>query len=287
MPALVSTDGSARSLVVLPHAARLAAAIGEPITLLRVLDPADDLAGEPAPTLRERVERVSARFETELRAVLADHAVAGDVLVVPLLHRESVPEAILGTATLGNAAFVALDTRGGGSLHRLLFGSTAMDVLRHAQMPLLVTGPDARPPAPSERYHIFMTTDGSAAGDGALLAVAHIAARAGARLTIWQAVEPRLIEMGASPSLAIVRARLQSLAATLDANVSVDVAVEQVETIGEIHGAAIRAAVSQGATCLAMGTHGHSRRFQAVAGSVAMAVIQHSPFPVLLSRSRD
>ena len=43
MKLLVTTDGSARSLVALPHAASLARATGSTITLVRVLDQFMDL----------------------------------------------------------------------------------------------------------------------------------------------------------------------------------------------------------------------------------------------------
>ncbi|MCA9829092.1 MAG: universal stress protein [Dehalococcoidia bacterium] len=287
MPVLVSTDGSSRSLAALPHAARLASALNEEVVLLRVLDPHKDCAGESAATLRERVDRVAARFVRELEDALARESITGTARVITLLHGEDTYEAILASVALASAGLVALDTRGGGALRHLLFGSVALQVLSHARTPLLLTGPAVRPPLLVDPYHVFMTTDGSGAGDAALIEVAALCARARARLTIWQAVEPRLVEMGASPPAVTIRARLRSLAGSLPPGVSSELVVDEVETVGEIAGAAIRAAGSRQASCIAMATHGHSRRYHSVAGSVAMGVLQHSPLPVLLTRSRD
>src|SRR5688572_31425279 len=71
MKFLVTTDGSERSLHVLPHAGRLARSAGATIELARVLDPHNDATHVQAPSRHEAIDRVRATWQGELQAALA------------------------------------------------------------------------------------------------------------------------------------------------------------------------------------------------------------------------
>ena len=68
---LVTTDGSRRAKLVLPHAAHLAQALGVGLRLIRVLDPRADIGDEYAPTVEEATERVAARWRSEMQSAIA------------------------------------------------------------------------------------------------------------------------------------------------------------------------------------------------------------------------
>ncbi len=151
---LVPLDGSARAARILPHVAALAAQADARITLLAVvappaLDPSA-VAGLPMSVgavplglhaadgervpLPEAERQENVRYLDELAARLR-----GQGLTVAGAHAEGAPAAaIVATAHACDADLIALTTHGRTGLERLLLGSVAEEVLRHAPCPLLV-----------------------------------------------------------------------------------------------------------------------------------------------------
>jgi len=168
---LVPLDGSARAARILPHVAALAAQVAARITLLTVVGPlaldASAIAGLPTSVgavplgldggllaadgerapWPETARQENMRYLDELAARLR-----GQGLTVAARHAEGVPAAaIVATARACGADLVALTTHGRTGLERLLLGSVAEEVLRHAPCPLLVvrvTGEQDSAPGP-------------------------------------------------------------------------------------------------------------------------------------------
>lgn len=142
---LCTLDGSPFAEAVLPHARRFAEATGMTLHLVAVTVP----------------QSISmAPFGTE--AMLADHrALSADEHVrEDYLHRMaahyplgttvraitdmSVARGILDAATEGRCGVIAMATHGRGGFKRMMLGSVADEVIRNADMPVLVY----RPPQP-------------------------------------------------------------------------------------------------------------------------------------------
>lgn len=284
---VVSTDGSERSFHALPHAARLAEAMGDSVALLRVLDPRVDCSSELVPSLREAIRRVSARWEEELLANLSAHGIRGEVVVPVRVHGEEVHDAVIGSAVELGASMIAIDTRGGGMLRHALLGSVAMGVLGHTALPVMLTGPSVEGPTIGEPYHLFVTSDGSAAAAAIIPAVASLVAASGARVTLWTAYIPRTGDLGPEVEMAAAHDRLREMAHALPAGTPVDIQVEKGQWPGGVAGRAVERALSSGATALAMSSHGHSARYHLLAGSVALDVLNRSALPVIMIRARS
>lgn len=140
---LVPFDFSPPARGALLEAASLARRCGARLRLLHVLEePAGDAAGtaDGEPDLVAPRELRLHQLEQRLREALAWLAprVAGDVQ----LRRGRPAEEILRAAQRPETDLVVMASRGISGLKRLLFGSTAEEVLRLAPAPVLVVKPE-------------------------------------------------------------------------------------------------------------------------------------------------
>jgi nucleotide-binding universal stress UspA family protein len=144
---LVALDGSELAEQILPHVEALASKFGSRITLLRATESVGAIVAETTPG-----SAVDGGAYIDPRPILeAEQAEAHDYLA-PLAERLrahgsdvdfEVPEgpaseAILRRAEEMGASLIAMTTHGRGGLGRLVFGSEADRVLRHAACPVLL-----------------------------------------------------------------------------------------------------------------------------------------------------
>ena len=146
---LVPTDGSARSLEVLPSAIALAKCGGARISLLRVVTPVPRIAPEigipygyiPSmlgdPATKGLVEAATNDLDDIAARLRAEHDVDVDTYVVT---EPSVSHAVLEFAHTHDVDLIALSTHGRGA-SRLLVGSVADKLLRGTTLPLLAYRP--------------------------------------------------------------------------------------------------------------------------------------------------
>ncbi|WBL37426.1 universal stress protein [Tepidiforma flava] len=284
MNILVTTDGSERSLCILPHAARLAAAVGADLRLARVLDPRSDAAGVVAERLGAAVAEVRARWEEELRAALAAHGVPGEPLVVERRWGEDVPKAIRRAAADLGASLIAMASRGTGAIRHAVFGSVAMGVVGSAGVPVMtLTG---CPPAPAREgpYHLLITSDGSPDARSIFPALAPLLQPGRVRVTLLEVAVMRALETEAEAKLRTLPA-LEALRPRLPAGLETAYHIPVVPPGAGIDTAIIEAARELGADAVASATHGHSARRHLIAGSTALGVARLSPVPVILAKS--
>lgn len=284
MKLLVTTDGSERSRCILPHAARLARAYDAEMVLLRVLDPRSDAAGVVAPGLAEAVGEVRARWEAELRGLLADAGVSGEAMVVERRWGEGVPAAIHRAADETGAALVAIASRGAGALRHAVLGSVALDVVARADLPVMTLG--GCPPAPGREgpYRLLVTTDGSPASRSVIAGMAPLLVPARLQVTLLEVAILRVQETEPQAKARVLPG-LQALRSELPGWLDIDFRVPVVPPGAGIDTAIIEAAVAVGADAIAMATHGYSARRHLVAGSTALGVVRLAPVPVILVRS--
>jgi nucleotide-binding universal stress UspA family protein len=282
MKLIVTTDGSERSLRVLPAARQFAEAAGADVSLLRVLDPRQDLSGELAPTVKEATERVAARWRVELEEVLRANGIAGQV-EIPLRGRaEDIYRVILGAAKAGECDMIAMATRGAGLLRHAFLGSAGMGVLANASVPVMLTSGETDLPELRGTYHVVLTDDGSPASESIIPVVSRVLVPGRMRVTVLYISGARI---ESDPPEAI-RERLEGVRRRLPEGVESQVAIQEIPLLAGVDSAIVAFARENGANAIASATHGHSARRHLVAGSVAMGVLKHSPVPVIMARSQ-
>jgi nucleotide-binding universal stress UspA family protein len=136
--ALVPLDGSLTAEAIIPFILKIAGPLDMKVTLLRVVEPVPPMVVEGAtpvvvddPVARQRdAEEYLAPIAVELRGRGVD--------VSCEVRRGMAASSILAAAKTVGADVIAMSTHGRSGLGRLLFGSVAEQVLRHADVPVFL-----------------------------------------------------------------------------------------------------------------------------------------------------
>jgi nucleotide-binding universal stress UspA family protein len=148
----VALDGSARAELVLPYVEALAEQFGSSVILLRATTPADAIASAAAAaTMPPLAPNIAATpidpgvvIAAERRAVesylgaLAQRLRSHGLAVSHEQQEGAAVDVIIARARDLDASLIAMTTHGRGGIERLVFGSTADAVLRHAPCPVLL-----------------------------------------------------------------------------------------------------------------------------------------------------
>jgi nucleotide-binding universal stress UspA family protein len=144
---LVPTDFSECARHAVPAAAALARLTGARVLCLHVVEPVAQPMGwtpvagpMPAGELGERMEESAAR---DLPAFSKSEEFAGLEVEDLLAHGEPAAEIVRAAEERG-ADLIVISSHGRAGLGRILFGSTAESVVRHARCPVLVVKPPLR-----------------------------------------------------------------------------------------------------------------------------------------------
>jgi nucleotide-binding universal stress UspA family protein len=287
MGVMVATDGSRQSLEALPHAARLAAAIGEPLTLVRVLDPRADAASEVATSLEAAVEHVAERWQHELRGFLGTLGVKGDACVVAKRRAEPIEETLLRAARELGAGIVALESGRIGGLRQAILGSMAMGLVGRSSLPVMVTSKPAPPATDDNVYRLLATNDGSPAARDVLVALGPLLSHKPIDLSMLRVIEHRAGDFDEAGEIAAARLELEHVAGMLPVAGAVEVLVKPATPGRPVQNEILRVASDIRADAIAMSTHGHSALRNLLMGSVALGVLKDSPVPVILARGES
>ena len=136
--ALVPLDGSPLAEAVIPFLMEIAGPLQMSIVLLRVREPIPQLVGDG---MRQALLDVREAHTRDLEAYLASIAAplrARSVDVSWAIRSGRPDEEIVAAARDAGADLIAMSTHGRSGLGRLLFGSVAEQVLRHADVPVLM-----------------------------------------------------------------------------------------------------------------------------------------------------
>jgi nucleotide-binding universal stress UspA family protein len=175
--ALVPLDGSPMAESIIPFLTEIAGPLDMSITLLRVLEPITTVAtdfGEPVVVddLRART-----RDAEEYLAPLAAMLRARGIDVSWCVRRGRPDAEILEAAREASADLIAMSTHGRSGVGRLLFGSVAEQVLRHADVPVFMMRATAPARPASARSSVMQTGAGGPKGMAAYLAPSWTAPR--------------------------------------------------------------------------------------------------------------
>ncbi len=139
---LVGVDGSADSRAALEFAAELAEQLGAEVVAVHALGLLDYLqpGDEPVPTSSHR-EEITAAFQDEWCEPLDRRGVRGRRIV------EDGPPAmvLLRLADAESVDMIVVGSRGVGGFPELLLGSTSMQIVQHATVPVTVIPATTRP----------------------------------------------------------------------------------------------------------------------------------------------
>ena len=141
---LVPSDGSPTSSRAVREAAALARLCGARLRLLHVVDPVNHMTGfeRPEVYVRDILPALLAGGESVLEQARADAVSAAPGLAVDTELQESrglrTWEIILERAQACSADLIVLGTHGRRGFNRVLMGSDAEQVVRHADVPVLL-----------------------------------------------------------------------------------------------------------------------------------------------------
>lgn len=150
---LVPLDGSELAEQVLPQVSQLAGCTGAEVVLLRVpsepvydyLVPDPDIVVE----MRQDIETAAQVYLDEVASEFRAMQLAVSTLVV---WGAPVQDTIIAVARQIQADLIAMSTHGRSGVARLVIGSVADDVVRHAPVPVLLVRPNA-PRVAHEKVH--------------------------------------------------------------------------------------------------------------------------------------
>jgi nucleotide-binding universal stress UspA family protein len=204
-----------------------------------------------------------------------------------------VAAAIVDAASERHAELIVMSTHGRGGLGRWLWGSVADQVLRRANVPLLLV------PATCERAwtadrprRILVPLDGSALSEAIVPFVERIAGPLDSEVILLTVVPlPVAATVGAGgilpPEELTAResealGQLSPLRTRLE---SKGLRVRTLATVGEAADGICRIAGQEVADLIAMSTHGRGGLGRLMFGSVALEVLRQSVLPVLMIRA--
>lgn len=276
---LIPLDGSAEAEAILPEVQRILTPQGEVQLLHLIPDLTLPVGLNPASVLSLQ-EQADAYLESARNRWLPGRPGLN-------LVRTGDPAAGILTAALEkNIDLIAMTTRGRSGLARLVLGSVAAEVVRKAQLPVLLTHPGQ--PRPGSRIRRILVP--AAAGEipaPLLETVRSLASAASAEVVLFHAETPvsdPAPQWGSASPLSIrgqADHRLQESADLLERQGLVAWPVvasgEPVEAIlGQIKKLEI--------DLIALATHGRAGLERLMEGSVAERVLRQAPVPVLLQR---
>ena len=138
---LVPLDGSAVAEAVLPYARRLAGGRGSQLILVQVVMPTPVAAAIEAPAAAQIVAEADERARVEAQAYLgrmSERLRRDGREVTPLVLLGDPATVITNVAREHAVELIAMTTHGRTGLSRLMFGSVAEHVLRHAPVPVFL-----------------------------------------------------------------------------------------------------------------------------------------------------
>jgi nucleotide-binding universal stress UspA family protein len=261
---VVPLDGTSRSESVLPHA--LALARGGRVTLVSTRR--DDDVQRRQDYLEERAASLgSAGAET---VVVLDRGPAEAILVTAHRHPGSV---------------ICMATHARGGLGEEILGSVAEEVVRDAEPPVLLVGPEVTD-APGPGATMLIAVDTPASARSIVLPSVAIASPLGLRVTAVHVVPPPPVPLAPDADVLPMAGEQDATeaAAAVFAECGVAGTTQIVRGLEPARGV-VDLARELPAAYVVVGTHARRGFARLALGSVAMRVVRHAPCPVLVIRA--
>jgi nucleotide-binding universal stress UspA family protein len=292
---LATTDFSDESRSGVRYAVALAEKLGAAVALLHVIEPPSRMAGMAAVALAREDSEVVALARAQL-ATLAKREGKGDVAVT-FSMRTGKPFHEITTAARQRAAdLIVIATHGYTGAKRVLLGSTAERVVRHARcsvltVPTRTTLKRIRKTPPFKLKKILVPIDFSNISKDALPWGTFLAAHFGAELILLHVVKipidyllgRELMNEAIVPLMKQAEADLERMAASLSKSTGVNLSA--VVRDGTPFEEICHAANTLGADLIVLTTRGYTGLKHIWLGSTAERVVRHAHCPVLAVRN--
>lgn len=294
---LTTTDLSKDSIAGVRYAVALGKKVGAAVALLHVVQLP---APRPMPGMRTLLldpynTEVTKYARVRLKA-LAMRESKADLYATPLLRTGNPFRGIIAAARKGAVDLIVIATHGHTGVRRVLLGSTAERVVRHAPCPVLtvptrITGRLTGKPSPLQLKKILVPIDFSKVSEDALPWAIFLAGEFEAELILLHVVEkfpsdyllgPELMNHVITPLMKEGEAVLKALAGGLSevSGGRVSVVVREGKPFEEI----CRTAQKLSADLITLTTHGYTGLKRVWLGSTAERVVRHASCPVLAVR---
>jgi nucleotide-binding universal stress UspA family protein len=199
-----------------------------------------------------------------------------------LLLSGDTGDEIARTLSEKNVDLVVMGTHGRGGVKKLLLGSTAEKVIRHAACPVLTVGPQIRPPSLDRFHHVFFATDFSSGSMRALTYALSLAELDRADLTLLHVVESQPVSE--SELLEWKRQDREKLSRMVRAENDLANEPEIEVEIGMPETEIVRQADARNADLIVMGSHTAGAIATHLPWTTLHHVLQHAHCPVLTVR---
>ena len=292
---LATTDFSAESQSGVRYAVALARKLGAAVALLHVIERPSRMAGMEAVPLACDDSEWAALAGAQLKK-LALRESKKDLRLTTRLRTGKPFHEICAAAAESSADLIVIATHGYSGAQRVLLGSTAECVVRHAPCPVLtVRQPAALAPiskTPRLRLkRILVPLDFSDLSKAALPWAAYLAAQFEAEIVLFHVVEKfpidqllgsELLNHTLVPLMKQAEADLEALATGLRKATGIN--TSGVVREGKPFEQICRAAETSGADLIVQTTHGYTGLKHVWLGSTAERVVRHAVCPVLVVR---
>jgi nucleotide-binding universal stress UspA family protein len=280
---LVGTDFAEPSLVAIDAAARWARHFDAAVVLVHAFDPSPppsgallggswpmvDLAAYEAATWKDLMELRRARLGKVREVRLA------------VLRHRSIPLAICDGAAEQHADLVVIGTHGRSGVSRVVLGSVAEQVVRHAPCPVMcVRGSEVPHHFPAA---LLLCTDFSPSAEAAVDMAADVAKQFESAVTVAHVYDEKRWERPPEPGF---EGDIGAAIAELHGH-RFDQGIHTAVLRGPVAETLCAFAKKQGTDLMVLATHGRTGLGRMVIGSVAERVTRHAPCSVLVTRARD
>ena len=290
---LAPTDFSTFSFKGVRYAIWLADGLGAALELVHVVEPAPLFGGEESLLLVHNDLEVLDLAERQVSR-LANRLSKKGSMVRPFIRYGKPFNEISTPAGAHNADLIVMATHGHTGLKRVLLGSTAERVVRHAPSPVLtIPARSVRPrggkPRAPRLKKIVVPIDFSETSAQALPYAAALAERFGAEITLLHVIEPLPLPADSGYVPASTQSADQDTAQThlltlsreaFDGDIPARTLVRRGQPFQEI----TDRASSLGADMIVLTTHGYTGLTHVLLGSTAERVVRHADCPVLVVR---
>ena len=270
---LVPIDGSSVAEHAGTYAIRLSERFGASVHVVSVLERGlvggdDDGEGERAvDELADRAADRDLEVTTELRE-----------------QEDDVHKAILASADEHGADLIVMGTTGRSGLGRFLLGSVAQQTLRESPVPVTTVHEETDFEAEFER--VLVPTDGSHSAATALDHAIDLAVETGARLHVVHVTDEETVDevetFDVSETTAADEVGLEPVDDALERIRRSDLERVDVSTpSGRVDQRILASAVTHGADCIVMGTHGETGLRRYLLGSTTERVVRFAGVPVI------
>jgi len=266
---LVAVDFDPTAPAVLAQASAWAARLGAALVVLHVRT--DESASE------SQLEAASRGLRTLVEGAISGEGPRRDLMVMP-----GRPGPVISDAAASMAVdLIVLGSHGRGTVGRWVLGSVAAEVLRRADIPVLVV---KAPASAIDRGSFVAAVDFSAASEAATRYAGQLAADFAAPLCLLHVLpigehrSPGHAVMRETATRSLQELQARGVPATVETSVHVAMHMEAIGT------AIAHYAEHQRARLIVMGGHGTSGWTRGMLGSVTERVLHESNRPVLVVR---